>query len=141
MTPLFAGKPSVVLASHLFVEQLSTDANGKPRRTLVPVKRIERGDRLIVVLRYRNAGPTPVDGVAVTNPVPSALRIDMTNPAMQVSIDHGQSWGRLDRLSVATGLGGTRRATADDVTHVRWSVPHALRPGAQGQISYRAIVR
>lgn len=140
-TPLIAGKPAVVLASQTFVERISTDSNGRSRRILATAQQMTRGDRLIVVVHYRNEGPSPVGGFAITNPVPPAVRIDMQDANMRVSVDHGRNWGRIDQLSVPTGLGGTRRATPDDVTHVRWAVPQPVRPGDTGQISYRAIVR
>lgn len=140
-TSLIAGKPTVVLASQTFVERVSTDANGKSRRILATARHITRGDRLIVVMHYKNDGSSPVDGFAITNPVPASVRIDLQDANMLVSVDHGRNWGRIDQLSVPTGLGGTRRATPDDVTHVRWAVPQPVRPGDTGQISYRAIVR
>ncbi|MDX3909025.1 MAG: hypothetical protein QHC67_04320 [Sphingobium sp.] len=136
-----AGTPAVKLVAQTFVERVSTDVNGRQRRILVQPQELGRGDRLVFLVRYRNEGSAPVRGFAVTNPVPTALQIDTTQPQMQVSVDHGRSWGRIEALSVATPLGGTRRATPADVTHVRWNVPRPVRPGQEGRISYRATVR
>ena len=138
--PALARAP-VELDSQVFVEHVQTDINGRARRVLRAPGELDAGDRLVFVVRYRNAGKAPVQGFAVTNPVPATLRIEPDQPAMQVSVDGGRSWGRLDMLSVPTPLGGTRRATAEDVTHVRWAVPAPLRPGTGGRISYRAVVR
>lgn len=139
--PAFAGKPAVTLAAQTFVEKVTTDVNGNARRVLAAPGQISRGDRLVFVVRYRNDGAAPVDGFAVTNPIPASLRVDPNHPDMQVSIDNGRNWGRLTGMTIATPLGGVRRATADDVTHVRWTVPQAIRPGDEGRISYRATVR
>lgn len=139
--PALASRPAVKLAAQTFVERISTDVNGRARRVLNAPQQVGRGDRLVFVVRYRNDGAAPVAGFAVTNPVPSALRIDPAQPNMLVSVDRGRSWGPLASLSVPTPLGGIRRATPDDVTHVRWTVARAIRPGAEGTISYRATVR
>ncbi|AUW60224.1 hypothetical protein C1T17_10270 [Sphingobium sp. SCG-1] len=136
-----ASKPAVTLAAQTFVERVSTDVNGRQRRVLAQPQELGPGDRLVFVVRYRNEGATPVSGFAVTNPVPPALRIEPSHPQMQVSVDHGRTWGRLAALLVPTPLGGTRRATPDDVTHVRWNVTQPVRPGSEGRISYRATIR
>lgn len=136
-----ASKPAIKLVAQTFVERVSIDVNGRQRRILVQPQELGRGDRLVFIVRYRNEGSAPVSGFAVTNPVPPALQVDMTQPDMQVSVDHGRRWGRLDSLSVSTPLGGTRRATPADVTHIRWNVPQPVRPGQEGRISYRATVK
>lgn len=139
--PAIANRPAVRLVAQTFVERVSTDINGRQRRLLAPPQEISRGDSLVFIVRYRNDGAAPVSGFAFTNPVPTALRIVPADPGMQVSVDKGRSWGRLETLVVATPLGGTRRATPDDVTHIRWNVPQPIRPGYEGRISYRATVR
>lgn len=117
------------------------DANGRERRMLTAPQKIGRGDRLVFVVRYRNEGTAPVGRFAVANPVPPAVRIDPAQTGMQVSVDHGRNWGRWGSLSIPTPLGGVRRATPDDITHIRWMVPQPVLPGSEGQISYRATVR
>jgi hypothetical protein len=138
----FAARASqpVRLDSNVFVEKISNDLNGRERRVLSTPGQLEQGDSLVFVLRYRNDGITPVSDFAVTNPVPQSVRIK-PRPDMQVSVDGGRNWGRLDALQVRTPLGGTRRAVADDVTHIRWTVRAPVSPGNGGQIAYRGTVR
>ncbi len=138
--PALAQAPVAINAS-VFVERVQTDINGRERRTLSEAGRLASGDRLLFLLRYRNGGASPMQGFAVTNAVPSAIRVDPSDPAMQVSVDGGHNWGRLDDLTLRTPLGGMRRATPDDVTHVRWTVKDAVAPGETGRISYRGVVR
>ncbi|CAN5317118.1 hypothetical protein BH10PSE12_BH10PSE12_00890 [soil metagenome] len=130
----------VRLDSNVFVEKVSNDSGGRERRVLSAPGQLGQGDRLVFILRYRNDGMTPVSDFAVTNPVPQTVRIN-PQPDMQVSVDGGRNWGRLDTLQVRTPLGGTRRATADDVTHLRWTVRAPISPGTGGQIAYRGTVR
>jgi hypothetical protein len=138
--PAVAQQPYVRLASNVFVEKVSNDLNGRERRVLSAAGQLEQGDRLVFVVRYRNDGAMPVSDFAVTNPVPQTVRIN-PEPDMLVSVDGGRRWGRLDRLQMRTPLGGTRDATADDVTHLRWTVRSPVSPGTGGQIAYRGTVR
>jgi uncharacterized repeat protein (TIGR01451 family) len=132
----------VALSSQVFVERTERDLNGQRRRILQPASQIGQGDNLIFVVRYRNQGNDPVSGFVVTNAVPSTVRIQAAEQnGMQVSVDGGASWGRLETLIVKTPLGGTRRATPEDITHVRWMMRSAIRPGETGQIAYRGVVR
>src|SRR3546814_17611361 len=66
----------VALANHVFVERVSTEAEGKPRILLEEQKVVVPGDRLVFVLNYRNAGVQPADKIVITNSSPSAVRID-----------------------------------------------------------------
>jgi hypothetical protein len=127
--------------TQMFVERVNTDINGRARRVLAPADRAGRGDQLIFVVNWRNEGVRPVRGFAVTNPVPRGAKIDPADPDMLVSVDGGARWGRLDRLWLPTPLGGTRRALASDVTHVRMIVTDPISPGESGRLSYRAIMR
>ncbi len=140
--PALAQTPQpVALSSTVFVEKVSNDLNGGERRILATPGQLGQGDKLVFVLRYRNAGPTPVSRFSVVNPVPQSVRVDTARQDMQVSVDGGRNWGRLDALTIRTPLGGTRRAIADDITHVRWTVNNPVSPGAGGQIAYRGVVR
>jgi hypothetical protein len=140
--PAVQAQQGIQLETQMFVERVSTDINGRARRILtVPGNRIARGDQVIFVVNWRNQGARPVHGFAVTNPVPGTVRIDPAGSAMQVSVDGGAHWGRLDQVWLPTSLGGTRRATPEDVTHIRWTMAAPVSPGERGRISYRGTVR
>ncbi len=141
-TPAVANAPSgLALDTQTFVERVTTDINGRARRTLAPADRVAPGDNLVFVVVWRNEGRRPIRGGALTNGIPDSIRIEPGDRVMEVSTDGGQRWGRLDQLWLPTPLGGTRRATAEDVTHIRWPVPATIAPGQGGRISYRGVVR
>lgn len=134
-------QPAIRLGTQTFVERISTDINGRARRTLASADRVGSGDTLIVIVHWRNDGAQPVRDFAVTRAVPRGARPDISDPHMQVSVDGGGHWGRLDQLWLPTPLGGARRAVAEDVTHMRWQLPQAVQPGRTGRLSYRAVMR
>jgi len=136
-----SARQDVRLDRQMFVERVSTDINGRARRVLESADRAGSGDQLIFVVNWRNEGSRPVRGLAVTNAVPRGTQLDLSDPAMQVSVDGGAHWGRIADLWLPTPLGGSRRAVPADITHVRWTVPDEISPGESGRLSYRATVR
>ena len=100
----------VALDNAVFVERVSTDAQGKQKILLEEPKVVVPGDRLVFVLNYRNAGAQPADKFVITNPMPSAVRFaDAGDTRPFVSVDGGKQWGLLADLSVPME-GGSRRA-------------------------------
>lgn len=134
-------RQDVRFQTQTFVEKVQTDINGRARRILASANRVAPGDRLVFVVNWRNEGREPVEGLALTNAVPRGTSLLLSDLDAQVSVDGGQSWGRLEQLSLPTPLGGSRRAVPADVTHVRLTVPARISPGESGRLSYRATVR
>lgn len=135
-----AAQPPLTLDSRMFVERVTTDVNGRARRVLANGARAMPGDRVIVVLHWRNDSGTALRDAAVTRAVPRGVQLLAGHPGMQVSVDGGVRWGRLDRLWLPTPLGGVRRALPTDITHVRWTLPRA-QAGESGQLSFRAALQ
>src|SRR3546814_12334961 len=84
--------PYTTLFRSVFVERVSTDAEGKPRILLEEPKVVVPGDRLVFVLNYRNAGAQPADKFVITNPMPSAVRFaDAGDTRPFVSLEIGRA--------------------------------------------------
>ncbi len=136
-----SAQPPIRFDTQMFVERVTTDINGRPRRILTSTDRTGPGDQVIVVVQWRNEGRQWARGQSIVRPVPRDVQIDFSDPAMQLSIDGGQHWGRMDQLWLPTPLGGIRRAVAADITHIRWTLPEEAAPGQTGRLSYRATIR
>ena len=130
--PLAAqASPAVALDSAVFVEKTSPRA----RRMLEPAARLARGDRVVYVVSWYRMGGQ--GGFTVTNPLPRSVYYQASaNGDEEVSVDGGRTWGKLGALRL-----GSRSATPEDVTHVRWRVAPATAAQGQGRIAYSAIVR
>ncbi|MDE2437109.1 MAG: hypothetical protein KGM49_12685 [Sphingomonadales bacterium] len=123
--------PAVSLASAVFVER-NTPTRG---HLLEPASRLSRGDRVVYVVNWSRMGGN--GGFTVTNPLPHSVYYqESADGDEEVSIDGGRTWGRLGDLHV-----GSREATPEDVTHVRWRIASARAAQGSGQIAYSAIVR
>ena len=102
---------------------------------LEPARELSRGDRVVYVVRWFRLGGD--GGFVVTNPLPRSVYYQSSaNGDEEVSIDGGQSWGKLGSMRF-----GNRLATPEDVTHVRWRVDPRAASRGQGRIAYSAIVR
>lgn len=136
------GAPSpIVLKGDVKAVKIVTDKDGKQRTELVEPNTIVPGDRLLFGTDYANNGAETVKNFVVTNPLPAAVRLAPdADPALEVSVDGGKTWGTLAKLTLANADGTTRPATNDDVTHVRWALP-SIAPGAKGRLTYPAIIR
>jgi hypothetical protein len=123
--------PIVSTDSAVFVERKGGDSD----RQLEPAERFVRGDRVITILRWHRLGGN--GGFTITNPLPRTIAFQRSSRSdEQVSVDGGKTWGRLSELTV-----GSRVASPEDVTHVRWKISPQRALEGSGQIAYSAIVR
>ncbi|HKX79773.1 MAG TPA: hypothetical protein VJM34_14740 [Novosphingobium sp.] len=138
-TPAFAwsftlgATPPVATRSAVFVEKQM------PGRTrwLEPASALSRGDRVVTILSWQRLGNGEGDGFTITNPLPRVIAYQKSARSdEQVSVDGGRTWGRLSDLRI-----GSRVASPEDVTHVRWRIPADRAAQGRGQIAYSGIVR
>lgn len=131
----------VALKGDVLAEKIITAPDGSETREMVAPTTIVPGDRLIFGTDYANSGSDAVANFIVTNPLPAAVRLAPdADPALDVSVDGGKTWGALAALGIANPDGTTRPAIHADVTHVRW-VLASIAPGSTGRLTYPAIIR
>ena len=105
-------------------------------RRLEPAGALSRGDRVVTILSWRRGGGDR-DGFTITNPMPRVIAYQKSaRPDEEVSVDGGRTWGRLADLRI-----GSRVASPEDVTHVRWRISSDRAAQGRGQIAYSGIVR
>lgn len=123
--------PVVATDSAVFVERIAPDTS----RRLEPASRLARGDRVVTVVRWYRMGGD--GGFVITNPLPASLAYaESASDYQEVSVDGGRTWGHLENLRI-----GTRDATPEDVTHVRWRIPASSAARGRGEIVYAGTVR
>ena len=109
---------------------LYVERHDNGERVLEPANILRRGDKVVLVMRWSGASEAPHTTLASKIPAQLAFQRSGRTPSA-VSIDGGESWGRLGELHR-----DGRIATAEDVTHLRWNVP-----ASSGTLTYSAIVR
>lgn len=136
-----AAASPIALSGDVKAVKIVTAPDGTERTELTEPSAIIPGDRLIFSTDYNHSGSEPVSNFTVTNPLPTAVRLAPdADPALEVSVDGGKTWGALASLTVTGADGAQRSATHTDVSHVRWVLP-TIAPGAKGRVSYPAIIR
>lgn len=130
------------LDTRMMAERPVAAADGSTRVELVAPDHVGPGDPVVVVVRYRNAGPLPIGGLVVGNPVPRQLAYRAGRGATmpEVSVD-GRTFGPLASLRVPLPDGSARPAVPADVTHVRWRLSRPLTAGGGGEFAFQAVVR
>ena len=125
-----AAQSAVEITRSVYVEKRDERAG----RTIEPAVALRRGDKVVLVVEWR-ASDSP-RGFTVSSAVPRDLAFQRSGDAAQVSIDGGRNWGSLESLRA-----GDRRASPEDVTHLRWRVPADRVADGRGTLTYSAIVR
>lgn len=130
---------AVSLQSSVFIERLGHTGDGRVERRIEPANKLRKGDRVVLVVAWR--GESSAKSFSVTSAIPRTITYEsVSDEAALVSVDGGKSFGTLGTLKIAD-RDGTRFASPQDVTHLRWRVsPSAARRG-EGRMTYSAIVR
>jgi len=138
-----ASGPLVVTAENLMAgdsQHKAAASRGHDATELMP------GDVVRYRLTFTNVTPHAVKSVVFENPLPAGLHYqdgtataDRDKVAIQYSIDGGKSYSAQPMIEVEVdGKRVQRPAPADMYTHIRWSVPGSVLPGAVVHAEFRA---
>lgn len=141
--PAYASGLTANQAVEVVVTETAED--GTISTTYVPAEKIAPGDELRYVIVFENAGTEAANNIRLEMPVPSEVEyvegsVDAQIATITYSIDQGATYADRDALRVADE-DGERAATADEITHIRWSFADSIAPGQSGEISYRGILQ
>ncbi len=129
-----AAQAGIEIERSVYIERAERDGN-RIVRALEPAYELRRGDSVVLMLNWSAAGRS--DSFTVSSRVPRDLAYQRSGGhEPEVSIDGGKSWGHLTKLRT-----GSRKASPEDVTHLRWQVSNAQAALGRGVFSYSAIVR
>tara|TARA_R110000850_G_scaffold81384_2_gene174876 strand:- start:1469 stop:2002 length:534 start_codon:yes stop_codon:yes gene_type:complete len=137
-------RADVKIDSLIRVERTEISENGETVTELVDpaTVKVVPGDKLLFINRYHNGGQKDVTGFVVNNPVHDAVTfVEVLEDWALVSVDGGQTFGKLSDLSVTDSEQASRPAVAADVTHIRWVLSSPIAPGATGELRFRGTVK
>lgn len=129
-----AAQSAIEIERSVYIERTDRQ-DGRVVRELEPASTLRKGDSVVLMLEW--TAPGRQNSFVVSSRVPRDLAFQRSGGhAPQVSVDGGRTWGDLSGLRI-----GSRRASPEDVTHLRWQVSDAQAALGRGIISYSAIVR
>ncbi len=104
------------------------------------------GERIVYTLNFTNDQAEPATGLVLTMPVPGAVKY-MDGSATDVgarvvySADGGNTFAKRATVQVADIDGTLRRASAGEITHVRWTVSGPVAAGESGSLSFKGVLK
>ncbi len=141
-----AAQENIELISRVEMETVTVKAGGEKETVRTPPAKVVPGDTVIYTNSYRNAGKEPATRVVIVNPVPEHMTYLEGSAAgakmvITFSVDGGKSFAAADQLFLPGPDGKPRPARAEEYTHIRWTLPEALPPGASGEVVFRARLK
>lgn len=101
------------------------------------------------VIRYRldytNDDELPASDLVLTMPVPNVVTFiegsaNGMAESVTYSIDNGETFSTRGELTISDES-GSRSATADDVTHIRWVIKGPVNAGESGMLSFKGVLK
>lgn len=140
-----APNPLVITAENLMADDAqhaAIAAHGGSATALLP------GDVVRYRLSFTNITSNRLSGVVFKNPIPAGLRYvsgsagaDRVDVTVAYSIDGGKTFAAQPMIEVEENGKRVKRPAAPEMyTHVRWTVPGAVLPGAQVRAEFRATL-
>ena len=135
---------AISISRAVYVERHSAGADGGKMRAIEPASVLRKGDRVVLLVEWQTESPgfsQTARGYTVSSAVPRHLVFQSSsNDSYQVSADGGRKWGTLGKMRIFD-LDGSRLASPEDVTNLRWTIPSSRLVAGNGRIAYSAIVR
>lgn len=126
--------PSIGIERSVYIERIERIGE-RVVRELQPAAELRRGDSVVLMIEWN--APGAGNSFVVSSRVPSELAYQKSGAHTPiVSVDGARTWGPLGDLRI-----GARRASPEDVTHLRWKVSEDRAARGRGLLSYSAIVR
>ena len=124
------------------------EKDGKKLEQRVATQEVLPGDILVYTLSYKNVGDEPAKNINIDDPIPNdtVYIVDSAyGPGSEISfsIDGGKTYKQPSLLSYEVDVNGKkvkRKATPEQYTHIRWSVPE-VGVGKSGVASFRVRVK
>ena len=124
---------------------VSIDDQGERSVAYQTAEEVAPGDEIRYILNYANDGDDAASNVRLDMPVPSEINliegsVEASTANVTYSIDSGETFSARGDLTISVN-GQVRTATAEEITHIRWSFADSIAPGDIGTISYRGVLQ
>jgi uncharacterized repeat protein (TIGR01451 family) len=123
-----------------------TQEDGSVTTQRLSVDAVTPGEKIVYTVSFVNNDATPASNLILAMPVPPTVRFlegsaDREGAVVRYSTDGGSSFAAREELTRPAVGGGTRPASADDITHIQWQIEGPVPVGAQDEILFKARLR
>lgn len=124
---------------------VTSDQNGNRDVSFEIAEEVSPGDEVRYRLAYANQGAEAAENVRLVMPVPTQVKLiegsaQTSDADVTYSVDDGKTFARRGNLTVSID-GIERPATAEEITHIRWTFSQAIPAGQTGDLSYRGVLQ
>jgi uncharacterized repeat protein (TIGR01451 family) len=146
--PLAFGAAEASMSARQVVEKetVIVGANGEETVKRLPADKVTPGETVVYSIRYKNEGAAAAGDIVLVMPVPKEVAYvegsvaGADTASVSFSADGGQTYVARGRLTVVEG-GEQRPARGDEITHIKWTLSTPVGPKAEGEVSYKAVLR
>ena len=122
------------------------NADGSTRTRLVSAAEVTPGEKVVYTVSYTNDSSQAATDIVLAMPVPADVRYlegtaDRPGAIVRYSTDGGSSFVERSALVLPAVGGGTRAASADDITHIQWRIAGPVGVGTSDEVSFKARLR
>lgn len=126
-------------------EVVTRDKNGAETTKRAPADKVAPGETVVYAIKYKNDAAEPASNIVLVMPVPKEVAyvegsVSGGDTSVSFSADGGKTYVARGRLTVVEG-GASRPARGDEITHVRWTLAGPVPPKAEGEVSYKGVLR
>jgi uncharacterized repeat protein (TIGR01451 family) len=147
-SPLALGAAEASMTARQVVEKevVTAAANGEETVKRIPADKVTPGETVVYSIRYKNDGAAPAADIVLVMPVPKEVAyvegsVDGEETAsVSFSADGGDTYVARGRLTIVEG-GEARPARGDEITHIKWTLTAPVAAKAEGEVSYKAVLR
>ena len=120
--------------------------DGTVKTRLVSAAEVTPGEKIVYTVAYTNDTSEEATDIVLAMPVPADVRYlegtaDRPGAIVRYSTDGGASFVERKALVLPAVGGGTRVASADDITHIQWRIPGPVASGTSDEVSFKARLR
>ena len=128
------------------VEQEVQQADGSFLTVMKTPEQVLPGDLMVYTVSYFNDKQDVTDNFQLDMPIPAEITYiegsaDLSGARVVYSVDNGQTFTSRNALSVVSSTGETRAASANDITHIRWTLSQSIQPGNGGEIRFKGRLK
>lgn len=127
-------------------EVTRTQADGTVVTELVEANMVTPGEKVVYTLDILNTNAEPATDLVLAMPVPVHVKYiegsaDRAGASVKYSADGGETFTRRDDLRVPSVTGDLRAASADDITHIQWTITGPINTGQADAVRFKARLR
>jgi len=147
--PAFSNEESIQLKLTVFEEITFQDKHQKIVTKLIAPTNVTPNDTVVYITEYQNNSAQEARNVKITVPIPQHL-IYISNSAtkpsasesilVHFSVDQGQRFDTLNRLTVTDATGKKHPANPENYTHIRWVIP-SIAAESIGFVQFKAKLK